>query len=153
MSAMVIFWNRNYCVESLDDIINYCGKSENILARNLTILISSIEIIAVSRLWSILHIAIVMPMRWLSACTYKMKEYGWGYISTGKVLDKLKDDLNMIVYQPEFIHDESFMMGMMDPWAAEFPPSQDYLDQNLKQQKTNYFNSKSTTKAVPLKEI
>ena len=59
-----------------------------------------------------------MPMSWLTACTHKMKEYGWGYISMGEVLDKLKYDLNMIVDQPELIHDESFMMVMMDTWAA-----------------------------------
>ena len=82
-----------------------------------------------------------------------MKEYGWGYISMGKLLEKLKDDLNMIVYQPEFIHDGYFMMGMMDTWAVELPPFQEYLDRKLKQQKTNYFNSTSTTKEVPLKEL
>ena len=45
------------------------------------------------------------------------------------------------------------MMVMMYPWAAELPPFQEYLDHKLKQQKTNYFNSISTTKAVPLKEL
>ena len=44
-------------------------------------------------------------------------------------------------------------MGMMDPWEAELSPFQYYLDQNAKQQKTNYFNSTSTTKAVTLKEL
>ena len=99
MAAMAIFWSINYCDELLDDMIGYCGKSENIFARNLTIFLFSIEIIAVSRLWSILHIAIVVLMRWLAACTHKMKEYGWGYISMGKVLDKLKYNLDMIVDQ------------------------------------------------------
>ena len=31
MAAMVIFWNRNYCVEFLDEMISYCGKSEKSL--------------------------------------------------------------------------------------------------------------------------
>ena len=97
--------NINYCVDFLDYMISYYGKSENILAHNLIILISSIEIIAVSRLWSILNIAIVVPMRWLEACTHKMKYCGWVYISMGKLLNKLKDDLNIIVDQPELIHD------------------------------------------------
>ena len=140
MAAMAIFWNRNCCVEFLYDMIRYCGKSENILAINLMILISSVEIIAVSWLWSIIHIAIVMPMRWLAACKHKMKEYRWGYISMDKVLEKLKDDLNMIIDKPELIHYESFMMGMIYPWAAELPPFQEYLDHKLKQQKTNNFN-------------
>ena len=103
---MAIFWNRNFYVEFLDDIIRYCNKSENILAHNLMILLSSVEIISVSWLWSILHIAIFMPMRWLEAYTHKMKEYGWGYIYMGKVWDKLKENLNMIADQPELIHDE-----------------------------------------------
>ena len=84
-------------------------------------LVSSVDIIAVSRLWSIMKIAIFMPTRWLAACAHKIKDYGWGYITMGKVLEKLKYGLNMIVDQPEFIHEESFMMGMMDPWAAELP--------------------------------
>ena len=69
----------------------------------------------------------------------------------GKVLDNLKDNLNVLVDQPKLIHAESFIMGMMDSWEAEFPPLQEYMDHKLKQQKSNYFNSTSTTKAAPLK--
>ena len=64
------------------------------------ILLSYVGIIAVSRIWSILHISIFMLMRWLEECTHKIKEYGWGYISMGKLLDKIKDNLNIIVDQP-----------------------------------------------------
>ena len=71
----------------------------------------------------------------------------------GKVLENIRDDLNIIVDQPELIHEKSFVMVMMDPWAAELPLFQEHLDQKLKQQKTNYFNWTSTTKAVPLKEL
>ena len=71
----------------------------------------------------------------------------------GKVLDNIKDELNMIVDQPEFIHETFFMMGMMYPWAAELPTFQEYLNHKLKQHKTNYLISTSTTKAVPLKEL
>ena len=114
-------------------LISYCGKSENILARNIMILLYYVEIISVSRLWSILHIAIIMPMRWLAACTHKKKEYGQGYISMGKVLENIRDDLNMIVDQPELFHGESFMTGMMDLWAADLLPFQEYLEHKLKQ--------------------
>ena len=41
-----------------------------------------------------------------------------------KVLDKLKDNLNMIVDQPDLIRSESFMMGIMDLWEAGLPPFQ-----------------------------
>ena len=107
MAAMEIFWNRNYCDKFLNEMISYCGNSENTLARNLMILLSSIDIIDMSQLWSIMNISIDTPMRWLVACTHKMKEYVWVYISIGKVLDNLKYNLNIIVDQPELIHDKS----------------------------------------------
>ena len=59
----------------------------------------------------------------------------------------------MIVYQPEFIHDESFMTGIMDSWVVELPSFQNYLDHKLKHLKNKYFNLTSTTKSVPLKEV
>ena len=105
MAAMTIFWNRNYCVELLDEMMSYFVKIGNILVCNLMILPSSVDNIAVSCLWSILNISIVVLMSWLAECTHKMNYYGWGYISIGKVLDNLKDDLNMIVDQPELIHE------------------------------------------------
>ena len=63
-----------------------------------------------------------LPMRWLAAKTHTMKDYGGGYISTGKVLGKLKDDLESIANQPELIRDKSFMIGIMNKWAMELPP-------------------------------
>ena len=50
-----------------------------------------------------------------------------------KVLENIKDDLNMIVDQPELIHNESFMIVMMDTWAAEIPPIKEYMDHKMKQ--------------------
>ena len=83
----------------MDEIISYCGKIENILAHNIMIFLSSVEIIALSRLWSIIHISVVVTMRWLVECKHKMKDDGWGYISMVKLLENLKDDLNMIIDQ------------------------------------------------------
>ena len=51
----------------------------------------------------------------------------------GKVLENIRDDLNMIVDQPELFHGESFMTGMMDLWAADLLPFQEYLEHKLKQ--------------------
>ena len=31
MYEMAIFWNKNYCVEFLDEMISYYGKSEKYL--------------------------------------------------------------------------------------------------------------------------
>ncbi len=155
MAAMAIYWNRNYCIDFLDEMVTHCGKGENILANNLWSLLASVEMVSVARLWSILHLSVVMPLRWLAAKTHTLKEYGWGYISLGKVLDKLKDDFEAIIDQPELIHDESLMMGLMDDWADELPPFKDFLYHQFEEKKTSYFadSSSSATKALPLKEL
>ncbi|KAL7523561.1 hypothetical protein ACHAXR_000896, partial [Thalassiosira sp. AJA248-18] len=153
MAAMAIYWNRNYCVDFLDEMITYCGKEENILARNLWALLTSVEMTSVARLWSIFHLSIVMPMRWLAAHSHKLAKHGWGYISLGKVMDKLKADLESIVEDPALIHDESFMMGVMSEWSDELPEFQEFLTHKFENEKNSYFASDSQTKAVPLKEL
>ena len=42
-------------------------------------------------------------------------------------MDKLKDDLQSIVESPDLIHDENFMMTMMDEWKEELPDFKDYM--------------------------
>ena len=50
-----------------------------------------------------------------------------GSIDLGRVLDKLKEDLESIVDTPKLIHGESFMMGTMDDWAEVLPDFKLYL--------------------------
>ena len=79
MAAMAIYWNRNYYVEFLDEIKTYLDKDEHILlVNNLHAMLISSEIVSVAWLWSILHISIVMPMRYLVAHTYKWAALNWG---------------------------------------------------------------------------
>ena len=104
MVSMEIYWNRNHCINLLNKMISCCGREDNILACNQMMLLSSVEFAAVARLWSIFHLAIIMPMRWLAGKTHKLAHRKWGYISMGKVMDKLKEDLQSIVNTPELIH-------------------------------------------------
>jgi hypothetical protein len=153
MAALAIYWNRNPCVEFLEEMQVFCGREENILANNLWAMLISTEMIAVARMWSIFHLSIVMPIRWLAANTHTLKEYNWGYISLGKVLDKLKLNLEEIAEEPELIHDESFMMGLMDDWADELPPFCEYLTHQFEEKKQTLFDDESGTKVVPLAEL
>ena len=56
----------------------YSDKDDNILVNNLHTMLTSVEMVAVARLWSILHLAIVMPMRYLAGNTHKWASIGWG---------------------------------------------------------------------------
>jgi hypothetical protein len=155
MAALAIYWNRNYCVDFLEEMFVYSGKDDNILAGNLWSLLASTEMISVARLWSIFHLSIIMPIRWLAAKTHELAEHNWGYISMGRVLDKLKEDLESIVAQPELIHDESFMMGLMDEFADDLPPFKEYLTHKFEHEKRSFFasSSSSSEKVCPLKDL
>ena len=78
MASLAIYWNRNYYVEILDNMKTYADKDDSILVSNLHAMLISKEIVAMARLWSILHIAIIMPMRYLAANTHKWRNQNWG---------------------------------------------------------------------------
>ena len=56
-----VYWNRQYWVEFLDDRLRIPG--DNILQENLFVVLSSLEIVALSRVYSIVHLAICLPVR------------------------------------------------------------------------------------------
>ena len=153
MASMAIYWDRNYCVDLLDKIISYCGREDNILACNQMMLLSSVEFAAVALLWSIFHFAVIIPMRWLVGKTHKLAHRKWGYISIGKVVDKLNKDLQSIVNTPELIHDQEFIMGVLTVWEEELPEFKEYRHDVIKKNRTGYFNDTAKKKAFPLKEL
>ena len=53
-------------------------SSENLLQRSLFIVLGSMEVIAQLRLASILHLAVVWPLRWLAGNTHKLAHCQWG---------------------------------------------------------------------------
>jgi hypothetical protein len=75
-SHMVAFLNKRLCA----------GVSENILQRNLFIILESSEMIAQLRLGSIFYLTIIVPMRWLALNTSKLAHRNWGEKSMGESL-------------------------------------------------------------------
>lgn len=69
-----IYWNQQYRIEFLDDKLRMIGL-DNILQMNLFILLYYIEVVALARLLSILHIAICIPLFWISGQTHNLKNY------------------------------------------------------------------------------
>jgi len=95
-----------------------------------------------------------MPTRWLAAETHKLGEFNWGYISMGRAIDRLKDHLELIIDQPELIHNESFMMSLVSDCRDELPPFDNYMTHKFELETTSYFACPaSSTKAVPLQML
>ena len=80
-SHMVAFLNERLCA----------GVSENILQRNLFIILESSEMIAQLHLCSIFYLTIIVPMRWLASNTFKLAHRNWGEKSMGRVIDLVYD--------------------------------------------------------------
>ena len=78
MASLAIYWNSNYYVEFLDDMKTYSTKDDNLLVNNLHTILISKEMVSVARLWSIFHISIIMPIRYLAGNTHKWGALGWG---------------------------------------------------------------------------
>jgi hypothetical protein len=70
---MAIYMNYLYYVEFLDNMLRKqvsVNDKPSILQQNLFVALTSREMIALSRLLSILHIAICLPFRWLAGKTH-----------------------------------------------------------------------------------
>ena len=59
-----VYWNRLYWVEFLDDRLRIPG--DNILQENFFVMLSSLEIVSLSRVRSIAHLVVCLPVRWLA---------------------------------------------------------------------------------------
>jgi len=60
--------------------------------------------------------------------------------------------LETLIDQTNLIHDESFMMGIMDPQANELKPFREYMEHALEKKK-NVLVADTGAMAVPLKEM
>ena len=60
MGAGPIYWNRIFNIELLDDYLRI-KDSTNILQKNMFTILTSIEMMANSCFFAILHVAICMP--------------------------------------------------------------------------------------------
>ena len=148
---MAIFKNRVPNIEFLDDQLRICGNN-HILQQNLFIIISSLEMIATSRLFAILNVAICMPVRWLAGNTQNLAHHNWGAQSIGRVFDILHTALNNILYEITLIHEKSTMMFIFQDIVEKLPEFKAFLVYAIQNKKTE-FVVKSQTKAFPLKKL
>ena len=74
----------------------------------------------------------------------------------GKVMDKLKDDLESIIDSPDLIHSQDFMMGQLKEWEEELPEFEEYQRESIEERLKDdviYFNAPGQEKAYPMKEL
>ena len=151
MRADAVYNNRPLNIEFLDKRLRIKDNA-NILQENLFVVLSSLEMIAVSRFFSILHVAVVIPIRWLSGSTHKLAHRKWGARSMGRAADILHTACGQLLDDIKLIHDKKFMMNMFDDIANEIPEFKDFLEYEFKNKKTEFISA-SQTKSVPYSKL
>jgi len=151
MGADAIYIDRRLNVEFLDERLRIKDNS-NILQENLFIVLSSLEMIAVSRLFSILHVSIVIPFRWLAGNTHKLAQHKWGARSMGRAVDILHTACGQLLDDIKKIHDKKFVMNLFDDMANEIPEFKEFLTYEFKKKQTEFI-ALSKTKSIPYSKL
>lgn len=106
--AMAIFWNYPYYVEFLDTMLQkppkQKGQEVSILQQSLFVALSSEEMIALSRLFSIMQLSVCIPFRWLSGKTHELAKYKWGPMYMSQAIDTLFEKMIELEKKPHLIH-------------------------------------------------
>merc|ERR1712177_184759 len=130
-------------------------KGTNILQSCLFAELSCLEHIAGSRLFSILYLSIVLPVRWLAAKTHKLshcevKGFPWGVRSMGLVVDNLYAKFHELKEHPNKIIDEGFMMGLFDEITDKIEEYQKF-NKYMYEDKKSSFIARIGNKVVPFR--
>ena len=135
MGACSVLMNLPYYLEFLVWRM-ICG-GDGILEKSIYLRLRSMEVVALLRVLSILHISLCMPHRWLAGNCGDLKEYGFGVADMPEALDLIDSALGKVMEDGTKLLDEDFMMGMLTPICNKVPPLQDYLDYMF-ERKTSY---------------
>jgi hypothetical protein len=155
---MPIYMNYPFCVEFLDNQLRkYCQSNENtsILQQNLFAALTSLEMIALSRLLSILHISVCMPFRWLAGKTHELKDYDWGLMLMSPIIDILYNKMKTICQKPDLIEDDSFMMNIFEEYLEELQPNKEYWSLMFEKKRMSVVvrSSKDGSKVVHMERL
>lgn len=80
------------------------------------------EMVALSRLSSILYLCICVAVRWLSGKTHTLREYNWGARSMGCVVEILEEKLKELTQDIDMILNKRYVMGFFEDFEEELPP-------------------------------
>ena len=125
--AIVAYMNCKYYIQFLFQELASKTKDHSILQKNLFIVLRSSEIIASFRLLSIIHVAIVLPHRWLAGNAHLLSADNFGITDMAEVAELIHDALANIASDGKLILDQDFMMGILNPIKERVPAFEEYL--------------------------
>jgi hypothetical protein len=104
-----------------------CITPDNLIQKSLFITLRSMEIVASLRVHTIMHIAICLPMRWLTGNSEKLAEFDFSALDMNKALSLLESAMEEVAEDGELFLDEFFMMNIFSELTDVIDPLYDYL--------------------------
>ena len=95
---------------------------------NLFVVLTSVEMIALARLLSIIHIYVVKPFRFLAGKAHEFAEYKWGAADMSQVIKALYGKLGEIDSEPDLVLDAFFMDNIFIKFRRQLSPFALYWD-------------------------
>ncbi len=131
--SLPLYMNRHFYLEFLH--LRLCaGSGEgNILQTNLFLVLSCIEMVAVLRVLSIVHVSIVMPMRFLCGKCHELN--GFSVSRLPEVLDLLYDASAKIADDGKLLLDEDHIMSIFKSVENDVPEFKSYMQHILQEKK------------------
>ncbi len=104
--ACAVYYNRWLYIDYLI-VVSNSADSESM------IMLSSLEMIALTWTCAIVHFAFILPMHWLAGKTHELAKYNWLVASMGRVYDILHEKLCIIKTDGSKFLDEEFVMNTL----------------------------------------
>jgi hypothetical protein len=89
-----------------------------------------------------MHLAMVLPMRWLASNTHELSKYIWGERYMGRAITLLHDAFVEVQRDGSLMLDEGFIMNIFSSLYDELPPLKQYLDYHLEEKEGNVIGSR-----------
>merc|ERR1712032_258621 len=161
IGSMAIYYNRGVYLEFLDERMKFSSATsgdKNILQSCLFIQLGCVELAAAARLFCILYLSMVIPVRWFAAKTHKLSHrtvhgYAWGVRSMGLVADIIYEKYKEIKEKPTLILDEDYMMGMFDTLGNDIPEYKEYQEYLYQEKKSSFATRAAGARFVSYKLI
>ena len=121
--SLAIYWNYQVSLEFLYEHLATpnASDSKNLLRSSLYVSLLLLQIAGTAKFFAIVHLAVVVLVRWLAGKSYLMVEHNWSPLSMGRVVDILYKKFEEIVNDPSLIHNKNHMMQRFDVLKGELP--------------------------------
>jgi hypothetical protein len=144
--APAVYMNLGYYLQFLHWRLTI--TTENILQKSLFYTLRSIEMIALLRVLSILHISVCLPTRWLTGNTHELATYNFGMHDMARVADMLEKAMEVVVSDGSKFLDEDFIMNIFQDITKQVDPFKDYLAFIFEEKQSYPVGSRSEEDAV-----